>query len=284
MNFEKMSPQEQAKEVAKLAKRANSRMRLQEQKDLKSQSYYSAKGYLSEELGRNYFYQGTKYDKEQLSNTYKELTNYLNDKNSTIRGLRETRKEQAKTYDKEYFQTTPKQEKVKEMQSLAKRANARLRTLEQKGYTKNAYEVATEYTQKARGSNRFYTGENWKNQHSLNASIQEVNRFLNSVTSTPSGYDKLYNRTIEAFRENGVDVQKRQEQEFFEFLSSDLFKKMSGYGDSGVFVETFVDAMNEGVTTEEIKKGFNEFLTTTKTIDYFQEKWNIEKYGKGILH
>lgn len=286
MNFNKLSQIDKVKEVQKLSKRANERLRSQERKNLRTSAYYSAKGFATEEQGKNYFYQGKKYvDESILNDTYKELTKYLSNTNqSTIRGIKTLKKQEEQRkiiFDKDYFATTSKKDKIKEMQRLSKNANKKLRELEKNGMIKNAYEVATEYTKQNNNSKRFYTGLHWQNEHSLNLGLKEVNRFLSSVTSTPSGYNLLYNETLERFRNKGIDIQEDNEKEFFDFLKSDTYKKLQGYGDSGTFIEDFVKALNKKISAKDIEEDFKEFMKTNKTIDYFEEKvWGIVDYNE----
>ena len=90
---------------------------------------------------------------------------------------------------------------------LAKRANQRLRVLEANKLTKNAYRVAIHYTQQTRGKDRFSEAKMVKaDMRYLKQEILELERFLNSVTSTLTGYKKLEQQRLKVFRDYGLEV------------------------------------------------------------------------------
>lgn len=161
---------------------------------------------------------------------------------------------------------------------LAKRANQRLRVLEKNKLTKNAYRVATRYTQQTRGKNRFSEAKKMvkADMGYLKQEILELERFLNSVTSTLTGYKKLKQQRLKVFRDYGLKV--KDTQEFFDFLDSEIYKQLANKAISSDILQEFYDTAKskKDAKKEEIQKALEKFREgNIDTIDELYEEFDL---------
>ena len=160
---------------------------------------------------------------------------------------------------------------------LAKRANQRLRVLEKNKLTKNAYRVVTRYTQQTRGKDRFSEAKMVKaDMGYLKQEILELERFLNSVTSTLTGYKKLEQQRLKVFRDYGLKV--KDTQEFFDFLDSEIYKQLANKAISSDILQEFYDTVKskKDAKKEEIQKALEKFREgNIDTIDELYEEFDL---------
>lgn len=160
---------------------------------------------------------------------------------------------------------------------LAKRANQRLRVLEKNKLTKNAYRVAMRYTQQTRGKDRFSEAKMVKaDLKYLRQEILELERFLNSVTSTLSGYKELEKQRLKVFRDFGLEV--KDTQEFFDFLNSEIYKQLANKAISSDILQEFYDTVKskKEAKREEIQKALEKFREgNIDTIDELYEEFDL---------
>lgn len=161
---------------------------------------------------------------------------------------------------------------------LAKRANQRLRVLEENKLTKNAYRVATRYTQQTRGKDRFSEAKKMvkADMGYLKQEILELERFLNSVTSTLTGYKKLEQQRLKVFRDYGLKV--KDTQEFFDFLDSEIYKQLANKAISSDILQEFYDTAKskKDAKKEEIQKALEKFREgNIDTIDELYEEFDL---------
>ena len=273
-----MVDNEKLKELQKLARKANARMRQQLKNDRVETGYRHAEMFLVEhKLDR--FYAGTKYKESEIEPTLKVIKDYLATPTTTARGYKKEIEipmmKLKMTYD----------QKVKYAQKLARRANARLKTLENNNINYYAHEHA-EYYNKAMGreNNRYYTGKKYKDKETLNRQINEMERFLDMETSTPKGIEKLNVKRIKTFKEKGFDIQENDIPVFVDSLSSNQLSNLSKYGDSSTSIEDFITALHERSTVTDIQKDFNEYKQSVKSSDYFNGIFkNYENRG-AVIH
>ena len=273
-----MADNEKLKELQKLARKANARMRQQLKNDRVETGYRHAEMFLVEHK-LDKFYAGTKYKESEIEPTLKVIKDYLATPTTTARGYKKEIEipmmKLKMTYD----------QKVKYAQKLAKRANARLKTLENNNINYYAYEHA-EYYNKAMGreNNRYYTGKKYKDKETLNRQINEMERFLDMETSTPKGIQKLNVKRIKTFKEKGFDIQENDIPVFVDFLSSNQLSNLSKYGDSSIIIEDFITALHERSTVTDIQKDFNEYKQSVKSSNYFNDIFkNYENRGV-VIH
>lgn len=293
--FNSLSQEQQAKELKKMAKRANVRASLIEETGIQTQAYYEAQDYnLEQGRLKNRFYEGTKQykTKKDIQEAYTALTNFLNDKKSTLGGVKKEVQNKVQDliqkgqFDHETVKGMSDKEIIYATQEASKQANKQLRRLEKEGLTKFAYEVADHYNKaKGRPNNRFYQGGKYKNIKDAIIHIQNVSNFLHSKTATPEGYKQIAIDRLNKFREKGINIPQGKEKEFYDFLSSEQFRNLGKYADSNQVIETFVDARNAGIDAEMIDREFREFMNADMTFDEVQEKLNVAKWNQGgLLH
>lgn len=287
-NISKLPLDSQIKEVQKLAKRANVRLKLLEDKGVINDAYHDA-NYFNESKGRgkNRFYEGGKYtDKQELTQTFQYLSSFLNNEVSTLSGVKNVVKNKAQQVLKEDKSTAfkminnlPQQEKVYLVQELSKQANKQLKELEDNNVDYFAYAKAMHYNEvTGREKNRFYRGGKFKDKKELNVHLQNVMQFLKSDTSTMEGIQKVYNNKINKFREKGIKIGEGKEKDFMDFLSSVQFKALKQYADSNQILETYVDSRNAKQDADKINKEFQKFLEGEVTLDVVQERLNVAKW------
>lgn len=164
---------------------------------------------------------------------------------------------------------------------LAKRANARLLSLERKGLTKNAYRVATRYTQATRGRNRFSEAYLKSAEISyLREDIENLRVFLNSVTSTVSGYNQLKKERIARFRQKGLKID--DEDQFYRFLNSKIYKDLANkLISSDKLIEFYDDVVDGGkYEMKDLKEALEEFKKgDVESIDDLYEMFNLKFLG-----
>lgn len=273
-----MADNEKIKELQKLARKANARMRQQLKNDRVETGYRHAEMFLVEHK-LDKFYAGTKYKESEIEPTLKVIKDYLATPTTTAKGYKKEIEipmmKLKMTYD----------QKVKYAQKLAKRANARLKTLENNNINYYAYEHA-EYYNKVMGreKNRYYTGKKYKDKETLNRQINEMERFLDMETSTPKGIEKLNAKRIKTFKEKGFDIQENDIPVFVDFLSSNQLSNLSKYGDSSTIIEDFITALHERSSVTDIQKDFNEYKQSVKSSNYFNDIFkNYENRGV-VIH
>lgn len=297
--FKKMSFDEKKKELKRMAKRANVRIALLEEKGLKNDSYNFAIEY-NKDRKNNRFYEGVKYDNhKEIDKQFKALNKFLEDKSSTLTGIRAKTTDIIKNIIKKgkfdiRILKMSKQEKQYISQYVSKRANTRLKNLEKKaetddgykGYTKYAYQKAEYYNTKVndRAKNRYYTGSIFDNEDELDIHIQEATNFLLSATSTVRGVNNIVDKKINTFKDKGVKIERGQEKDFFDFLSSRQFEKLKQYADSNQIIETFTEAREIGQEVDDINTAFMEFMNGLLDFTEVQERLQVAKWQNRLFH
>lgn len=290
--FNKLDEKQQRKELKSMAKRANVRMSLLEETGIQNEVYYEAQDFnMGNGRIKNRFYEGTKYKtKAEVQEAYTALSNFLNNKKSTLGGLNDLAKEKVNNlidqgqFDAKTLRNLTDKEKIYISKESAKRANNQLKQLEKAHIDKFAYEVAGQYNKETgRPKNRFYTGGKFKNDKDLNIHIQNIFNFLGSETATARGYVDVIQRKLNTFRNNGLDISSKDEQKFLDFISSKQFEALKKYADSDQILETFVDARNKNIDMEKIQQEFEDYKNTNMTFDEVQERLGVAKYQGELL-
>lgn len=292
--FMKLTKPQQVKELQKMSKRANVRLKLQEDKQLYNNAYKETYQF-NMALGRekNRFYEGKSYKtKEDLLESYKGVKSYLINKSSTLSGAKENIRSDVKlkfktgTLDMKYLKDLNLQERAYASQYLSQLANQRLKSLEKAKINHFAYAKAEKYNidDMERSKNRFYTGTKFEKGKEINSQLENVLYFLNAKTSTPTGLKQIYKERIDTFRDKGVNIKEGEEKEFMDFLSSKQFENLSKYADSNQVIQTYVDARNVGEDVEKINREFENFMNTNLTFDQVQEKLKVAKWKGRLFH
>lgn len=283
-----MDFKEKIETLAKLSKRANTRLKALEDNGIKNSAYTK----VTSELGKTRFYQGTKYSSErEVTEKLNIVNEFLNDKESKLRNN--------KNYHNKALQGDSKVQKehnkivqvsdariksgtidnaTSELRRLSKVANQRLKTLEKSDNKKFAYKNAMEWLNE-KGRTRFYTGRKYKNTMEMREQLKVLTDFLNAKTSTLTGIKSIKNTRIETF-EKKLGMAIKSEKDFFDFLSSSQFKNMSRYADSDQIVEDFVSAMHDNFTVDEIRRAYIEFENSNLT---FEQVAEVRKHGGNLF-
>lgn len=150
-----------------------------------------------------------------------------------------------------------------EQKKLARRANQRIKNLENKGY---ANELAS-INSLTRGKGRFTTTRG-TNQQML-GNIRRIKAFLGYKSSTIKGFEKMFSDRINHLsnkyaQETGgkVDVES-----WDKFLRSDEFKQAMKLLDSETVMMNFQQALNDNIDVDKIIESYNEFTSKEKTYD-----------------
>lgn len=154
---------------------------------------------------------------------------------------------------------------VEELQEIrlkyARIANKRLRALEKADMTVYAYDVATLYTQRTRGTKRFSESRKaLENPQSLMREIDQLTTFLNMQTSTVRGQRQLEKQKMRAF-EKKLGAEIPDKKEFWNFLSSNVFQQLrhARRGDSNYFVDFYVRAKEKGWNNQKIYDALEQY-------------------------
>lgn len=145
----------------------------------------------------------------------------------------------------------------------AKRANQRMRELEKKqrktgqSTTYGAYRKAQlalggkEGEPPKRFKERITWADTTHGVHEFERMFLNVQEFLGAKTSTLTGLQEIKTKREQTWKEKGIKF--GTDEEFYNFLNSDLFKSLSEQFDSDTIVEIF-DQMKENRTSEETVK------------------------------
>lgn len=277
--FKRLSFNQQINEVASMSKIMNTRRSLLESKGELNEVYQRSSSFLQEQ-GKNKYYQGKKYTQDEVLKTFQHLSDVMTDKRSTLSGVKNSiadtinniRNNNNGMIQFADIKNFTEQEKLYTHQMLAKESNQKLGKLEKQGLETNAYKTAGYFNEETgRNKNRFYRGKKFKNNNELNIQIQNEMIFLNSPTSTKEGYNEQIIGRIKLFKEHGVNIPKNKEQDFIDFLSSQQFKALKKYGDSGQVAEIFAVARNKGKDVDEINREFTKYMNGEIEIDEVEE-------------
>lgn len=167
-------------------------------------------------------------------------------------------------------------ELAEERHKLAKRANQRMIRLERAGLDKFAYKKAQAYLY-GMDRKRFNESKKATDVYHERRELAELEKFLSSVSSTPSGLKKKYKNAYETLKSN-FGLKSLTFSDYIEVLESETWKKGSGgsLGSMGTWkavdyllskgsLDKFIDkiesdmtlkgAMNISVKSESEQKG-----------------------------
>ena len=160
---------------------------------------------------------------------------------------------------------------------MVKTANRRLSSLEKAERDFWAYDYATLYTQRVYGSNRFSAKSDVSTERVIR-DLEELQKFLNSKSSTVGGSKDIDNKILRTFERKGVKV--KNPREFFNFLSSSTFKALSNRKVPSEFlIDYYSRASENGKSEEEIEEELEKYRRGE--VDGFDEL--VEKEGYTLL-
>ena len=114
---------------------------------------------------------------------------------------------------------------ARERRKLAKRANQRMVRLERAGFDKFAYKKAQAYLY-GMNRNRFRESRKATDIYHERRELAQLERFLSSTSSTPSGLKKKYKNAYETLKSN-FDLKNLTFSDYIEVLESEAWRKGS---------------------------------------------------------
>lgn len=142
---------------------------------------------------------------------------------------------------------------------LAKRANARLLSLERAGRDYWAYDIAQQYLS-ARNRRRFSERAFKGSARNAVRELEEIISFLNSASSTISGSKAIEDKIKSSFAEKGVNVSELGSRDFFDFLdwyNSD--KRGRSKIQSAIAIDFYNKAVQQGKSKEDVQAAIEQF-------------------------
>ena len=142
---------------------------------------------------------------------------------------------------------------------LAKRANARLLSLERAGRDYWAYDIAQQYLN-SRNRRRFSERGFRGSERNAIRELEEIISFLNSASSTISGSKAIENKIKSSFARKGVNVSELGSRDFFDFLdwyNSD--KRGRSKIQSAMAIDFYNKAIQQGKSKEDVETAIEQF-------------------------
>lgn len=157
----------------------------------------------------------------------------------------------------------------RQLKTLTKVANQRLRALEARGVDYFAYDKASEYFDSVhREANRF-SYDLKRSNRDIEKEFNAIVEFLSSKSSTWTGLQATYRRAQERI-ENNINNERRQRGEsaidvsdwetFSMFLKSSQWKALKSKVDSTQIMEDFALSLEQGIPLEELLDDYQDFL------------------------
>ena len=142
---------------------------------------------------------------------------------------------------------------------LAKRANARLLSLERAGRDYWAYDIAQQYLN-ARNRRRFSERAFKGSVRNAVRELEEIISFLNSASSTITGSKAIEDKIKSSFARKGVNVSELGSRDFFDFLdwyNSD--KRGRSKIQSAIAIDFYNKAIQQGKSREDVETAIEQF-------------------------
>lgn len=142
---------------------------------------------------------------------------------------------------------------------LAKRANARLLSLERAGRDYWAYDIAQQYLN-ARNRRRFSERSFKGSERNAVRELEEIISFLNSASSTITGSKAIEDKIKSSFARKGVNVSELGSRDFFDFLdwyNSD--KRGRSKIQSSIAIDFYNKAIQQGKSREDVETAIEQF-------------------------
>ena len=187
-------------------------------------------------------------------------------------------------------------------ETLAKRANQRIKTFEDRGLETAAYNRAKHFIQehKELGNAVNFSRRKSLDLDDLVLNIKEESKFLRSQTSTVSGEmkrrEKIFNTLTKKDKKTGKSIiplpedvmDKKEDREeykkkFLDFLDTDTWSeiKKSLYSDTNVTMDEAGEAILSGASVDDLKKAFKEYMSGQTDTDIFTiwDNWRSPEKG-----
>ena len=149
----------------------------------------------------------------------------------------------------EFIWSMNREMKIQQYNQLAKQANGRLYRLKRKGYNEPR--------------SRFKKLVPNDPEYIVDARLREVERFLKSPVSTPSGAAKFAESVSHELDEAGINTPFNFADAplFREFLHSKQYARLRDKYGSDKVIEDFLDGIDDGKTPDLIMQEYDDFLS-----------------------
>lgn len=283
-DFKKLSLSERGKVVKSMAKRMNSRLSYLEKTNNINKAYEISKIY-NEDNGRlnNRYSQSEKYNSlKEVNNAFKHLRMMLEEQDSSSTNVsRKTREKVKERISKnealsisEFESMSPRDQAVA-LREIARENNREIEKFKKGGRTNNSMEIAkNDILNLGQKNGKFYTGlKKYENEEYRKKAMQSLIHFKNNRFTSFEKSQEIESKTLQTFRDRGINISDDNKEAFFQFLSSERFKKIGSKMSSNQAVETIAEALNDNVELSEINKAWDTYLQGNLTYKQVKKKF-----------
>lgn len=285
--FKKLSLKDRGVVVSKMAKRLNSRLTYLEETKNFNRAYETARIW-NEDRGRleNRYSQSKVYNTlSEVNTVFNHLSEMLDKMNTSstniVRNTTNIIKSKINSGENisiSDFNSLNAREQAIALRELARENNKQLNKFNRNNRTNNSIEVTKrDILELGQKNGKFYTGlKKYDDETFRQKALRSLISFKNNRFTDYEKSKEIEHKTLNTFREKGLNITDNMKDDFFSFLSSQQFKKLGSKMSSNQVVETFVEALNENIELDEIKKEWGKFLNGSKS---YKE---VRKHFKGL--
>ena len=160
---------------------------------------------------------------------------------------------------------------------LSRRANNRMSDLRKAGFETAALRRAEYYLQESGAKGKgFRTGKKL-DLDTVTENLEQVSQFLNFQTSTISGERKRRADILNGLRDYGININKKDEQQFLDFLESDAWSEFK-YISSGRILEEAAEKISAGASMQELKDAYERYQSGELDIFEAWDAWEVRPH------
>ena len=160
---------------------------------------------------------------------------------------------------------------------LSRRANNRMSDLRKAGFETAALRRAEYYLQESGVKGKgFRTGKKM-DLDTVTENLEQVSQFLNFQTSTISGERKRRADILNGLRDYGINIDKKDEQQFLDFLESDAWSEFK-YISSGKILEEAAEKISAGASMQDLKDAYERYQSGELDIFEAWDAWEAKPH------
>lgn len=160
---------------------------------------------------------------------------------------------------------------------LSRRANNRMSDLRKAGFETAALRRAEYYLQESGVKGKgFRTGKKL-DLDTVTENLEQVSQFLNFQTSTISGERKRRADILNGLRDYGINIDKKDEQQFLDFLESDAWSEFK-YISSGKILEEAAEKISAGASMQDLKDAYERYQSGELDIFEAWDAWEAKPH------
>ena len=160
---------------------------------------------------------------------------------------------------------------------LSRRANNRMSDLRKAGFETAALRRAEYYLQESGVKGKgFRTGKKL-DLDTVTENLEQVSQFLNFQTSTISGERKRRADILNGLRDCGINIDKKDEQQFLDFLESDAWSEFK-YISSGKILEEAAEKISAGASMQDLKDAYERYQSGELDIFEAWDAWEVKPH------